>query len=72
MSEVDLFSGTDAVYWHELAGTLELSIATLQSGIPDPLWWGPARAAYDASLADIIEELQHARWAILQSLGEGP
>ncbi len=63
------YSGsTDVMNWHEIARALEHSIATLQEGIPDPLWWGSARTAYDASVADIIHELQSARWAILRSL----
>ena len=58
--------------WHTLAAALEQSIATLKEGVPDPLWWGSARAAYDAQVEDIITELQQARWAILTATDDGP
>ena len=54
--------------WQDLVATIDASIHTLHNGVPDPLWWGSARVAYDAQVEDIISELRQAKWEILAAL----
>lgn len=63
-----LMSPLARMNWLELIGAIDASIHTLQTGVPDPLWWGSARAAYDAQVNDIIAELQQAKREILSTM----
>lgn len=54
--------------WHDLVATIDASIQTLHNGVPDLLWWGSARAAYDAQVEEIISELLQAQKEILLAL----
>ena len=54
--------------WHDLVATIDASIHTLRNGVPDPLWCGSARGAYDAQVEEIIAELLQAQKEILLAL----
>jgi hypothetical protein len=51
--------------WLALADALDASVVTLHTAVPDPLWFGPSRTAFDQNAELVIAELRQARWAAL-------
>lgn len=51
--------------WLALADSLDAAAVTLHIAIPDPLWFGPARIAFDHTVERVVAELRQARWAVL-------
>lgn len=51
--------------WLALADALDAAVVTLRMGVPDPLWFGPSRYAFDHTAELVIDELRQARWAAL-------
>lgn len=48
-----------------LADALYAAVVTLHTAIPDPLWFGPSRQAFDSTAGNVEAHLRHARWAVL-------
>lgn len=53
--------------WLALADALDDAAVTLHAEMPDPLWFGPARSAFDHNVELVITELRHARWSVLSA-----
>ena len=53
--------------WLALADALDAAVVTLHTAVPDPLWFGPARNAFDHQVEHVMAELRHARWAVLEA-----
>ena len=51
--------------WVALADALDVAIVTLHNAIPDPLWFGPSRRAFDFTAEAVMNELRQARWEVL-------
>lgn len=51
--------------WMALADALDAAVVTLHTAIPDPLWFGPSRQAFDSTAGNVEAQLRHARWAVL-------
>jgi len=51
--------------WLALADALDAAVVTLHTTVPDPLWYGPSRYAFDHNAEQVMAVLRHARWAIL-------
>ena len=48
-----------------LAEALDAAVVTLHASVPDPLWFGPSRQAFDSTAGNVEDHLRHARWAVL-------
>ena len=53
--------------WLALADALDAAVVTLHTAVPDPLWFGPARSAFDHNVELVMAELRHARWSVLSA-----
>lgn len=53
--------------WMALADALDAAVVTLHNAVPDPLWFGPSRQAFDSSADNVEEHLRQARWAVLST-----
>ena len=53
--------------WLALADALDAAVVTLHTSMPDPLWFGPARSAFDHNVELVVAELRNARWAVLSA-----
>lgn len=53
--------------WLALADALDAAVVTLHTAVPDPLWFGPARSAFDYNVELVMSELRQARWAVLSA-----
>jgi hypothetical protein len=53
--------------WLALADALDAALITLHTAIPDPLWFGPSRRAFDINAELVMTELRQARWAVLSA-----
>jgi hypothetical protein len=53
--------------WLALAEALDAAVVTLHTAIPDPLWFGPARNAFDHHVEHVMTELRLARGAVLDA-----
>ena len=51
--------------WLALAEALDAAVFTLHTAIPDPLWFGPARTAFDHHVELVKTELRLARGAAI-------
>jgi hypothetical protein len=51
--------------WLALADALDAAAVTLHCAVPDPLWFGRSRYAFDRNAEQVMAELRQARWAIL-------
>lgn len=70
MNEFEVLSGNAPArhgQWLALADALDAAFVTLHSAIPDPLWFGPSRRAFDVNADRVISELRQARWAVLSA-----
>ena len=70
MIESQLISGCVTArhgQWLALADALDAAVVTLHTAVPDPLWFGPARSAFDDNVEQVLTELRHARWAVLSA-----
>ena len=70
MIESQLISGSlPALHgqWLALAEALDAAVVTLHAAVPDPLWFGPARSAFDHNVELVMAELRQARWAVLSA-----
>jgi hypothetical protein len=68
VNEFEVFSGSVPArhsQWLALADALDAALLTLHTAIPDPLWFGPSRRAFDVNTERVMDELRQARWAIL-------
>ena len=59
------FTTAGSSQWLALADALDAAIVTLHTAVPDPLWFGPSRNAFDQSAELVMTELRQARWAVL-------
>jgi len=53
--------------WLALAEALDAAVVTIHTAIPDPLWFGPARNAFDHHVEHVLAELRLARGAVLDA-----
>ena len=53
--------------WLALADALDAAVVTLHTAVPDPLWFGPARSAFDHNVELVMAELRQARWTVLSA-----
>ena len=70
MIESQLISGSLPArhgQWLALAEALDAAVVTLHAAVPDPLWFGPARSAFDHNVELVLAELRQARWAVLSA-----
>lgn len=51
--------------WLALADALDAAVVALHTAVPDPLWFGPSRTAFDQNVELVMAELRQARWAVL-------
>jgi len=51
--------------WMVLADALDAAVVTLHAAVPDPLWFGPSRQAFDSTAGNVEDNLRNARWAVL-------
>ncbi|MEY2698564.1 MAG: hypothetical protein RL720_520 [Actinomycetota bacterium] len=51
--------------WLALAEALDEAIVTLHTAVPDPLWFGPSRRAFDSTAEEVMNQLRQARWEVL-------
>jgi hypothetical protein len=51
--------------WLALADALDAAVVVLHTAVPDPLWFGPSRTAFDQNAELVMAELRQARWAVL-------
>lgn len=51
--------------WLALADALDAAVVALHTAVPDPLWFGPSRTAFDENVELVMAELRQARWAVL-------
>lgn len=51
--------------WLALADALDAAVVVLHTAVPDPLWFGPSRTAFDQNVELVMAELRQARWAVL-------
>jgi hypothetical protein len=42
-------------------------VVTLHTAVPDQLWFGPARRAFDHNVELVMAELRQARWSVLSA-----
>lgn len=53
--------------WLALSDALDAAVVTLHTAVPDPLWFGPARRAFDHNAELVMTELRQARWSVLSA-----
>jgi hypothetical protein len=61
------FSPARHSQWLALAEALDAAVISLHTAIPDPLWFGPARNAFDHHVERVMAELRLARGAVLDA-----
>ncbi|WP_298120809.1 hypothetical protein [uncultured Aurantimicrobium sp.] len=59
------FSPAGHSLWLALADALDAAVVTLHTAVPDPLWFGPSRYAFDHNAEQVMADLRQARWAVL-------